>query len=86
MSAATYDDLLRVPPHLAAGIIDGRRLTHPRPGPKHALADSSLGDDGAVKLPIDACECVSHAWLIDPELRTVETFALEDGRWMRSNT
>jgi len=154
--SATYEDLLRVPAHLVAEIIGGRLLTHPRPGPKHALAYSSLGDelvgpfqkgrggpggwwildepelhlgadilvpnlagwrktrlpalpetawfelapdwvceilsastardDRAVKLPLYAREGVLHVWLIDPELRTLETFTLEDGRWVLLNT
>ena len=40
---ATYDDLLRVPEHLVAEIIDGELLTNPRPAARHALAASSLG-------------------------------------------
>ncbi len=42
---ATYEDLLKVPRHLVAEIINGRLVTHPRPAPKHALAYSSLGDE-----------------------------------------
>ena len=29
---------------------------------------------------------VLHVWLIDPELRTLETFTLEDRRWVLLNT
>lgn len=153
---ATYEDLLRVPAHLVAEIINGRLVTHPRPAPKYALAYSSLGDelvgpfqkgrggpggwwildepelhlgsdilvpdlagwrktrlpalpetawfesipdwtceilspstardDRAVKLPIYAREGVSHVWLVDPELRTLETFTLEAGRWVLLGT
>lgn len=39
----TYDDLLRVPSHLVAEIIDGELVTHPRPTARHALAASNLG-------------------------------------------
>ena len=42
---ATYEDLMQVPAHLVAEILDGRLVTHPRPGPRHALAYSSLGDE-----------------------------------------
>ena len=40
---ATYDDLLRVPDHLVAEIIDGELYTNPRPAMPHARATSSLG-------------------------------------------
>jgi Uma2 family endonuclease len=40
---ATYDDLLAVPPHLVAEIIDGELRTQPRPGGPHAAAASILG-------------------------------------------
>lgn len=39
----TYEELLRVPEHLVAEIINGRLDTHPRPAPRYALASSSLG-------------------------------------------
>jgi len=40
---ATYEDLLQVPEHLVAEIINGYLEVHPRPAPKHANASSSLG-------------------------------------------
>jgi Uma2 family endonuclease len=40
---ATYEDLLAVPDHLVAEIIDGELYTFPRPAPRHALAESVLG-------------------------------------------
>lgn len=43
--AATYEDLLRVPDHLVAEIIDGELYATPRPALRHALAASSLGDE-----------------------------------------
>ena len=42
---ATYDDLLRVPEHLVAEIIDGELYTSPRPAMPHALAAGSLFSD-----------------------------------------
>lgn len=42
---ATYEDLCRVPDRLIAQIIADRLITLPRPGPKHVLASSSLGDE-----------------------------------------
>jgi len=40
---ATYADLLAVPEHLVAEIIDGELVTSPRPAPPHALAASAVG-------------------------------------------
>jgi Uma2 family endonuclease len=42
---ATYEDLLAVPDHLIAEIIDGELVTSPRPAPPHTLASSVLGSD-----------------------------------------
>lgn len=40
---ATYTDLLAVPEHLVAELIDGELVTSPRPAPPHALAASAIG-------------------------------------------
>jgi len=40
---ATYEDLIAVPEHLVAEILDGELYTSPRPAPRHALAHSWLG-------------------------------------------
>jgi Uma2 family endonuclease len=42
---ATYEDLLLVPEHLVAEIVDGELHTSPRPGKPHALATSVLGEE-----------------------------------------
>jgi Uma2 family endonuclease len=34
------------------------------------------------KMPIYAREGVSHVWLVDPMLKTLEAFELEHGRWV----
>jgi Uma2 family endonuclease len=39
---ATYEDLIAVPEHLVAEIIDGELVTSPRPAPRHADAGSGL--------------------------------------------
>ena len=39
---ATYDDLLAVPAHLVAEIVDDQLWTSPRPAPRHATAYSHL--------------------------------------------
>ena len=39
---ATYADLEAVPPHLVAEILFGSLVTHPRPTPRHATAQSAI--------------------------------------------
>jgi Uma2 family endonuclease len=41
--AATYEDLLKVPDHLVAEILEGELYATPRPAVPHALAASALG-------------------------------------------
>jgi Uma2 family endonuclease len=53
---ATYEDLLKVPPHLVAEIVEGELFTSPRPRSRHAVAAGRVfrrlgskfedGDDG----------------------------------------
>ena len=45
------------------------------------LSPSTARLDRTAKLPLYARAEVSHAWLIDPLLRTLEVFRLESGRW-----
>lgn len=65
---ATYQDLLAVPEHLVAEIIDGQLVTQPRPASRHARAASRLG----VKLggPFDLGEGGPGGWILldEPEL------------------
>lgn len=42
---ATYEDLLRVPDHKIAEIIDGELVVSPRPAAPHALASSVMASD-----------------------------------------
>jgi hypothetical protein len=44
-SPATYEDLLQVPDHLVAEILDGDLYATPRPRPRHAHAASVLGSE-----------------------------------------
>jgi len=46
------------------------------------LSPSTARLDRVRKLPIYANWKVSHAWLIDPEARTLEVFRLETGHWL----
>jgi Uma2 family endonuclease len=45
------------------------------------LSPSTSRLDRAQKLAIYAREGVGHAWLIDPDARTLEVLRLEHGRW-----
>jgi Uma2 family endonuclease len=42
---ATYDDLLAVPDHLVAQLVDGELTVQPRPASPHAQAMSTLGEE-----------------------------------------
>jgi len=45
------------------------------------LSPSTAQIDRSVKLPVYAEHRVSHCWLIDPVLKTLEAFVLSDRRW-----
>jgi Uma2 family endonuclease len=67
---ATYDDLLKVPDHLVAEIVDGELYATPRPASPHARAVSALGQDLA---PFDRRPGGPHGpggwWILfEPEL------------------
>jgi Uma2 family endonuclease len=42
---ATYDDLVRLPPHMVGEILDGELIASPRPSPRHANSASVIGSD-----------------------------------------
>jgi Uma2 family endonuclease len=46
------------------------------------LSPGTAQVDRAEKMPIYAQHQVSHAWLIDPNLKTLEVFRFEPGRWV----
>jgi Uma2 family endonuclease len=46
------------------------------------LSPSTLRRDRIVKLPLYARYGVPHAWLIDPDARTLEAFELRQGYWV----
>ena len=66
--SATYADLEAVPPHLVAEIIFGSLVTHPRPAPRHATAQSAL--NGELTGPFQRGRGGPGGWLfmIEPEL------------------
>jgi Uma2 family endonuclease len=45
------------------------------------LSKSTVKVDKSEKLPIYAEHRVTHAWLVDPIVRTLEVLRLESGRW-----
>lgn len=46
------------------------------------LSPSTARVDRAEKLPIYALHGVRHAWLVDPDLRTLEVFENRGGQWV----
>ena len=46
------------------------------------LSPATAHTDRAQKLPIYAAAGVRHAWLSDPDLRTLEAFENLEGRWL----
>ncbi len=68
---ATYDDLLAVPEHLVAEILDGELFTFPRPASPHARAASKIGSDlmGRFDGPPGGDDVPGGWWILDePEL------------------
>jgi Uma2 family endonuclease len=81
---ATYEDLLRVPDHLVAEILDGELYTSPRPAPRHADASSGLG--GALRGPFDRGRGGPGGWRIldEPELHLAADVVVPDlAGWRR---
>ncbi len=69
-----------------------RRERMPNPPPGHRievvpdwifeiLSPSTASKDRQIKMPIYARYGVAHAWLIDPSIRTLETYTLDAGQW-----
>jgi phosphohistidine swiveling domain-containing protein len=76
---ATYEDLLRVPDHLVAEIIEGELVTSPRPAVRHAAAASSI--HAGLSGPFDRRGGGSPGgWvlLFEPELHVVEQVMVPD--------
>jgi Uma2 family endonuclease len=65
---ATYEDLLKVPDHMVAEILDGELHVSPRPAPRHADASSGIG--GVLRGPFDRGRGGPGGWRIldEPEL------------------
>jgi Uma2 family endonuclease len=81
---ATYEDLLKVPDHLVAEILDGELYATPRPAPRHADASSGLG--GALRGPFDRGRGGPGGWRIldEPELHLAADVLVPDlAGWRR---
>lgn len=68
---ATYEDLMKVPEHMVAEIIDGELVVSPRPASPHAHASSVLGGElnGAFHRPPGDPKGPGGWWILDePEL------------------
>jgi Uma2 family endonuclease len=81
---ATYDDLLKVPEHLVAELIDGELYTSPRPAGPHARFASAIGMD--VGSAYDRGRGGPGGWWIldEPELHLYENVLVPDlAGWRR---
>jgi Uma2 family endonuclease len=68
---ATYDDLIAVPDHLVAEIVDGELVTSPRPASPHARASTRLGSALVERFdgPPGGADRPGGWWILDePEL------------------
>jgi Uma2 family endonuclease len=81
---ASYEDLLAVPDHLVAEIIDDELFTSPRPAPRHAAATSALM--GLLHGPFDLARTGPGGWriLFEPELHLGDDVLVPDiAAWRR---
>jgi Uma2 family endonuclease len=81
---ATYDDLVKVPDHLVAEILDGELYASPRPALRHALASSALGSE--LGTPFQRGRGGPGGWwiLFEPELHFGEEVVVPDlAGWRR---
>lgn len=82
---ATYDDLVKVPDHLVAEILEGDLYATPRPSAPHALAASALG--GELLGPFQSGRGGPGGWWIldEPELHLGADVVVPDlAGWRRS--
>lgn len=82
---ATYDDLVKVPDHLVAEILEGDLYATPRPAAPHALAASALGVE--IGAPFHSGRGGPGGWwiLFEPELHLGPDVVVPDlAGWRRS--
>lgn len=81
---ATYDDLLAVPDHLVAEILDGELVTSPRPAAPHAYAAGKVFRDVNTRFDGPAGSDGGGGWwiLFEPELHLGKDILVPDlGGW-----
>lgn len=81
---ATYADLEAAPPGLVAEILDGELVTHPRPLPRHAIAQGALGAE--LGEPFQKGRGGPGGWIFmpEPELHVGEHVVVPDlAGWRR---
>jgi Uma2 family endonuclease len=81
---ASYADLLAVPEHLVAELVDGELFATPRPGPRHAVAASRLS--AILTPPFDIGRGGPGGWriLFEPELHLGQDVVVPDlAGWRR---
>ena len=89
--AATYADIEALPDNIVGEIIHGRLpdAAYFELAPDwvcEGLSPATAQIGRTDKLVIYAAYGVDHAWLVDPDLRTLETLTLTDGKWLLSGT
>lgn len=154
--AASYADLVALPPHVVGELVEGELHVSPRPAPRYAVAKTALGGelngafqrgrggpggwwilfepelhlgddvlvpdiagwrrdrlpvppdepsftlapdwicevlspgtsgfDRRLKMPLYAREGVKHAWIVDPQTKTLEVYRLEGTFWLQVGT
>ncbi len=84
---ATYEDLLEVPDHFVAEIMDGELYATPRPALRHARASTTLGGDLNTRFdgPGGGGENPGGWWILDePELHLHQDVIVPDiAGWRR---
>ena len=75
---ATYEDLMKVPEHRVAEIVDGTLYSMPRPSSRHARTSSMLG--GHLVGPFDLGSGGPGGWIIldEPELHLGKDIVVPD--------
>jgi Uma2 family endonuclease len=82
---ATYEDVLRSPPHVVAQVVHGVLYQHPRPTVPHAAAASVVGEE--LGPPFKRGKGGPGGWIIldEPEVHLGDDIVVPDvGGWRRS--
>jgi Uma2 family endonuclease len=86
---ATYEDLLAVPDHMVAEILDGDLFTFPRPSFRHARAASTLGGEVLSRFdnPAGGGDNPGGWWILhEPELHLGDDVVVPDvAGWRREH-